>query len=80
MYLYDKSSQTIDVYSMTANPNRLKEYREKELTNHRIPEDRRVLKASTSDEKVLENINEQIWYGELFQDFSGIYGGRTFII
>ncbi len=78
MYLYDKSSQTIDVYSMTANPNRLKEYREKELANHQIPEDRRVLKASTSDEKVLENINEQIWYGELFQDSSGIYGGRTF--
>lgn len=72
MYLYDKTKRTIDVYTMTSNNQKSADFKKSEMQKS-IPAEERILKASTNDEKELENIGQPISWSRLQRAAAGAF-------
>lgn len=67
MYLYDKTKEIIDVYTMISNNQKAAEFKKNEIESS-IPFEERILRASTNDIKELENIVQPILWSKLQQE------------
>lgn len=73
MYLYDKSNNNIDVYTMISNSKKVKEFKKREMAQ-KLPFE--ILKAATNNEKKLQIPKDSFSWDELNEVETGFYGGR----
>ncbi len=58
MYLFDKKGKTIEVFTLNPNNEKIEEFKRREMD--RIPDNKRVLYATTNNDRVLETKRDYI--------------------